>query len=69
MARVVGCRLQIRLIPIVADSYVGDRASVPAPLKLSPAHDPNDFGVGLRLGSRVIGLWTMARYERKRLSA
>ena len=36
-----------RLIPIIADSYV-DREFGTGALKITPAHDPNDYEVGLR---------------------
>jgi valyl-tRNA synthetase len=42
-----------RLIPIVADSYVEIGFGTGA-VKITPAHDPNDFEVGLRHGLEVI---------------
>jgi valyl-tRNA synthetase len=44
--RVRGAR---RLIPIIADDYV-DQAFGTGALKITPAHDPNDYEVGLRHG-------------------
>ena len=43
-----------REIPIVADDYVRDWTSAPAAVKMTPAHDPNDFEVGLRHNLEVI---------------
>ena len=42
-----------REIPIVADAYV-DRAFGTGAVKITPAHDPNDFEVGLRHNLAVI---------------
>ncbi len=42
-----------RSIPIVADEYV-DKAFGTGAVKITPAHDPNDFEVGLRHGLPVI---------------
>ena len=39
--------LMNREIPIIADSYV-DREFGTGVVKITPAHDPNDFEVGLR---------------------
>jgi valyl-tRNA synthetase len=41
--------LQGRLIPVIADPYV-DREFGTGCLKITPAHDPNDFEVGARHG-------------------
>ena len=43
-----------REIPIVGDKYVRDRTSARAAVKMTPAHDPNDFEVGLRHNLEVI---------------
>ena len=46
-----------RVIPIIADAYV-DSALGSGAVKITPAHDPNDFEIGLRHGLeqiRVIG--------------
>ena len=42
-----------RTIPVVADEYV-DKAVGTGAVKITPAHDPNDFEVGLRHGLPVI---------------
>ena len=42
-----------RTIPVVADEYV-DKAFGTGAVKITPAHDPNDFEVGLRHGLPVI---------------
>ena len=39
--------LMNREIPIIADSYV-DKEFGTGAVKITPAHDPNDFEVGLR---------------------
>jgi valyl-tRNA synthetase len=41
--------LQGRVIPVIADSYV-DMSFGTGVLKITPAHDPNDFEVGVRHG-------------------
>lgn len=45
------CQLPLmgRVLPIIADSYVQPEFGTGA-LKITPAHDPNDFEVGLRHG-------------------
>ena len=42
-----------REIPIIADEYV-DKSFVTAAVKISPAHDPNDFEVGQRHGLKPV---------------
>ncbi len=37
-----------REIPVVADEYAGPPASDSGAVKVTPAHDPNDFEIGLR---------------------
>ncbi len=44
-----------RLIPIIADSYV-DRAFGTGVVKVTPAHDVNDYAVGQRHGLPMIGV-------------
>ncbi len=44
-----------RLIPVIADSYV-DRAFGTGVVKVTPAHDANDYAVGLRHGLPMIGV-------------
>ncbi len=44
-----------REIPILADSYV-DRDFGTGVVKITPAHDPNDFGVGLRHRLEIINI-------------
>jgi valyl-tRNA synthetase len=47
IGRKVMLPLMQRLIPVVADSYV-DREFGTGAVKVTPAHDPNDFEMGLR---------------------
>ncbi|MBE0548621.1 MAG: valine--tRNA ligase [Rubrivivax sp.] len=44
-----------RLIPVIADAYV-DRDFGTGVVKVTPAHDANDYAVGLRHGLPVIGV-------------
>jgi valyl-tRNA synthetase len=44
-----------RLIPVIADSYV-DRAFGTGVVKVTPAHDANDYAVGQRHGLPMIGV-------------
>lgn len=44
-------------IPIVADEYV-DREFGTGVVKMTPAHDPNDFEVGKRTGLEIINIFT-----------
>ena len=44
-----------REVPIIADSYVDIELGTGA-LKITPAHDPNDFEVGLRHGLSIINV-------------
>jgi valyl-tRNA synthetase len=46
-----------RAIPVVADGYV-DRAFGTGALKITPAHDPNDWEVGKRHGLEAINIIT-----------
>ena len=46
-----------REIPIVADEYV-DREFGTGVVKMTPAHDPNDFEVGKRTGLEIINIFT-----------
>ncbi len=46
-----------RQIPIIADDYV-DMGFGTGVVKITPAHDPNDFEVGLRHGLEVINVLT-----------
>ena len=41
------CRSSDRAIPVIADAYV-DSAFGSGAVKITPAHDPNDFEIGLR---------------------
>ena len=56
-AGLVGKRLALpltgRTIPVVADSYV-DKSFGTGAVKITPAHDPNDFEVGLRHNLEVM---------------
>ncbi len=49
VGRVVALPLTGRTIPVVADAFV-DPAYGTGAVKLTPAHDPNDFAAGRRLG-------------------
>lgn len=49
--------LMDRLIPVVADDYV-DRELGTGALKVTPAHDPNDYEIGQRHGLEVINIFT-----------
>ena len=42
-----------RTIPVIADDYV-DKAFGTGAVKITPAHDPNDFEVGLRHGLEIM---------------
>jgi valyl-tRNA synthetase len=46
-----------RLLPIIADSYV-DPAFGTGAVKITPAHDPNDFAIGKRHGLEFINILT-----------
>ena len=56
-AHLIGKRLRLpltgRLIPVVADSYV-DMAFGTGAVKMTPAHDPNDFEVAQRHGLEIL---------------
>jgi valyl-tRNA synthetase len=47
-----------RTIPVIADDYV-DRAFGTGVVKVTPAHDPNDYAVGQRHGLPLIGVLTL----------
>jgi len=47
-----------REIPIIADAYV-DKAFGTGAVKVTPAHDPNDYAVGQRHGLPMIGVLTL----------
>ncbi len=79
VGRTVLLPLMDREIPVVADSYV-EMDFGTGVVKITPAHDPNDFEVGLRHGLPVINIFTedahvnenggkyrgMERYEARR---
>ena len=46
-----------RAIPVIADEYV-DREFGTGALKITPAHDPNDYAIGQRHGLQVINILT-----------
>ncbi len=46
-----------RLVPVIADDYV-DRAFGTGALKITPAHDPNDYAIGQRFNLDVINILT-----------
>ena len=58
----VGKRVQLpltgRSIPVIADTYV-DREFGTGVVKVTPAHDANDYAVGLRHGLPMIGVLTL----------
>jgi valyl-tRNA synthetase len=55
-----------RLIPVIADAYV-DRAFGTGVVKVTPAHDANDYAVGQRHGLPMIGVLTLdAKDQRPR---
>jgi valyl-tRNA synthetase len=47
-----------RLLPIIADEYV-DREFGTGVVKITPAHDFNDYQVGMRHGLPLIGIFTL----------
>ena len=49
-----GCRSPTALIPVIADDYV-DREFGTGVVKVTPAHDSNDYAVGQRHGLPMIG--------------
>lgn len=55
----IGSRVKLPLcdreIPVIADDYV-DREFGTGVVKVTPAHDPNDYQVGLRHGLPIIGV-------------
>ena len=55
MARSVMLPIVNREIPIIADAYV-DREFGTGVVKITPAHDPNDFEVGKRHNLPVINV-------------
>ena len=62
-AHLVGKRVRLpladRLIPIVADTYV-DREFGTGVVKITPAHDFNDYALGMRHGLPVLSIFTLA---------
>ena len=58
----VGKRVKLpladRLIPVIADAYV-DRAFGTGVVKVTPAHDANDYAVGQRHGLPMIGVLSL----------
>jgi valyl-tRNA synthetase len=46
-----------RLVPVIADTYV-DRAFGTGALKITPAHDPNDYAIGQKFGLEAINILT-----------
>ena len=55
VGRTVMLPLAERPIPVIADSYV-DREFGSGALKITPAHDPNDFQIGLRHGLPLLNV-------------
>lgn len=58
IGRKVKLPLVDRLIPVIADSYV-DKEFGTGVVKVTPAHDHNDYAVGQRHGLPVIGVLTL----------
>ncbi|MFO1270916.1 MAG: valine--tRNA ligase [Rubrivivax sp.] len=58
----VGKRVRLpltdRVIPVIADAYV-DRAFGTGVVKVTPAHDANDYAVGQRHGLPIVGVLTL----------
>ena len=46
-----------RTVPVIADAYV-DRAFGTGALKITPAHDPNDYAIGQKFGLEAINILT-----------
>ena len=46
-----------RKVPVIADTYV-DRAFGTGALKITPAHDPNDYAIGQRFNLEMINILT-----------
>ena len=59
VGRMVRLPLCDREIPVIADAYV-DRAFGTGVVKVTPAHDANDYAVGLRHGLPMIGVLDLA---------
>jgi len=61
-AKLVGKRVKLplcdRLIPVIADTYV-DREFGTGVVKITPAHDFNDFQVGVRHGLEPLSIFTL----------
>ncbi|HWR13167.1 MAG TPA: valine--tRNA ligase [Rectinemataceae bacterium] len=55
LGKMIKLPLTDRLIPLIADAYV-DRAFGTGLVKITPAHDPNDFEVGNRHGLERINI-------------
>ena len=51
-----------REMPIIRDSYVSTDFGTGA-LKITPAHDPNDFEIGQKHGLAAQGAWTMTAHQ------
>ena len=58
VGRQVRLPLADRLIPVIADEYV-DREFGTGCVKITPAHDFNDYQVGMRHGLPLIGIFTL----------
>lgn len=58
VGRHVKLPLTERTIPVIADAYV-DREFGTGIVKVTPAHDPNDYAVGQRHGLPMIGVLTL----------
>jgi valyl-tRNA synthetase len=58
IGRQVALPLTGRTIPVIADEYV-DREFGTGVVKVTPAHDPNDYAVGQRHGLPMISIFTL----------
>jgi valyl-tRNA synthetase len=71
-AALVGQRVKLplcdRLIPVIADAYV-DREFGTGVVKVTPAHDANDYAVGQRHGLPMIGVLDLAAKINERAPA
>src|SRR5205085_5162333 len=61
-AHLVGKQVRLpitgRLVPVIADDYV-DKTFGTGVVKVTPAHDPNDYQVGLRHGLPMLTIFTL----------
>ena len=65
VGKTVGCRCATASIPVIADAYV-DREFGTGVVKVTPAHDANDYAVGQRHGLPLIGISRSTHDQRER---